>query len=76
MEWTPVLVFTSEVMPLPHDAAESWCNKHLVRRDVVCVDSFVAAMCHSFGVTEEELRLAVQEQFLNTKSFTWETIER
>ncbi len=75
MEWTPVPLFTNEVSPIPMDQARCWCDKNLVGCDINECEEFIPVLCSCFEINEDDLHLAVRDQFNDMKSFSWVTIE-
>lgn len=75
MEWTAILVMLADTNPLGFDAAQAWCDRHIPAKDITFINNLVPALCLALKMDECDLRIRVQEEFLNTKSFCHTTVQ-
>ena len=64
------------ITPLDFTAAQCWCDKNIPSSDLSFEDELVPVLCVAFGVSEHELHIHMQDEFLNKRSFVYTTIQR
>ncbi len=65
-----------DISPLHFAAVQSWCDQHIPAQDIIFKDDLVQALCLALGISEHDLCIRVQEEFLNPKSFCYTTVQR
>ena len=76
MEWTVIPVWLDELLPLKYKAAQDWCDRNILSQNITFETDLVPALYMALKVSERDLRVYVQDEFLNRKSFIHTTVQR
>ena len=76
MEWTAIPVWLDKLLPLKYKAAQDWCDRNILSQNITFEADLVPALCMALKVSERDLRVCVQDEFLNKKSFAHMTVQR